>query len=130
MVRSDRVRDHLANERTYLAWIRTALALVGLGFVLARMGLFLHDLLDGKAESAGPGQSGVHFMTTGILVCVLGTILAAWSGFHFRQNRIRIDESEYHPPERSIYLITAIVTLGGILIVAMLLVRHGLSFTW
>ena len=31
-------RDHLANERTFLAWLRTALGLVGLGVVLARVG--------------------------------------------------------------------------------------------
>src|SRR5690349_11464639 len=39
-----RIADHLANERTFLAWIRTALGLIGLGFVLARMGLFLRNL--------------------------------------------------------------------------------------
>src|SRR4051812_16870741 len=39
-----RARDHLANERTFLAWVRTALGLLGLGFVLARMGLFLEQL--------------------------------------------------------------------------------------
>ena len=36
--------NHLANERTFLAWVRTALSLLGLGFVLARMGLFLRQL--------------------------------------------------------------------------------------
>ncbi|MDA4131100.1 MAG: DUF202 domain-containing protein [Thaumarchaeota archaeon] len=29
------VRDHLANERTYLAWLRTGIATIGLGFVVA-----------------------------------------------------------------------------------------------
>ena len=32
-------RDHLANERTYLAWMRTGIALMGLGFVIAKLGL-------------------------------------------------------------------------------------------
>jgi putative membrane protein len=32
------VRDHLANERTFLAYVRTSLALVGFGFVIARLG--------------------------------------------------------------------------------------------
>lgn len=31
-------RDHLANERTFLAWVRTALGLVGLGVLLERLG--------------------------------------------------------------------------------------------
>jgi putative membrane protein len=39
-----RVREHLANQRTLLAWIRTAIALMGLGFVVARFALFLRGL--------------------------------------------------------------------------------------
>ncbi|MGA7413059.1 MAG: DUF202 domain-containing protein [Bryobacteraceae bacterium] len=37
--------DYLAAERTFLAWIRTGLALMGFGFVVARFGLFLQALL-------------------------------------------------------------------------------------
>jgi uncharacterized membrane protein YidH (DUF202 family) len=33
----------LANERTFLAWLRTCIAIVGLGFVVARFGLFLRE---------------------------------------------------------------------------------------
>jgi putative membrane protein len=38
------VRDYLAEERTLLAWIRTSLALMGFGFVMARFGLFLEEM--------------------------------------------------------------------------------------
>ena len=36
--------DYLAAERTLLAWIRTGLAMMGFGFVVARFGLFLQEL--------------------------------------------------------------------------------------
>ena len=36
--------DYLAAERTFLAWVRTGLALMGFGFVVARFGLFLQQL--------------------------------------------------------------------------------------
>jgi putative membrane protein len=36
-----RTRDHLANERTLLAWVRTGVAIIGLGFIVARFGLLL-----------------------------------------------------------------------------------------
>ena len=36
-------RDFVAVERTFPAWIRTGLDLMGLGFVLARFGSFLRD---------------------------------------------------------------------------------------
>ncbi|MGH9738425.1 MAG: YidH family protein [Candidatus Acidiferrales bacterium] len=43
-VESFQLSDHLAAERTFLAWIRTGLALMGFGFVVARFGLFLQEL--------------------------------------------------------------------------------------
>jgi putative membrane protein len=40
----NRQRDHQANERTFLAWLRTALALIGLGFAISRFGLFTRQM--------------------------------------------------------------------------------------
>jgi len=37
-------RVHFAAERTFLAWIRTGLSLMGFGFVVARFGLFLKEM--------------------------------------------------------------------------------------
>jgi len=34
----DRQREHQANERTFLAWLRTSIALIGFGFAIARFG--------------------------------------------------------------------------------------------
>ena len=40
----DRQREHQANERTFLAWLRTSIALIGFGIAIARFGLFLRQL--------------------------------------------------------------------------------------
>ena len=46
-------RDHAANERTLLAWIRTGVALMAFGFAIARFGLFLRELT--PVATAAPG---------------------------------------------------------------------------
>jgi uncharacterized membrane protein YidH (DUF202 family) len=38
-----RSQQHLANERTFLSWLRTCIALIGLGFIAARLGFFLEQ---------------------------------------------------------------------------------------
>lgn len=65
--------DYLAAERTFLAWIRTGLALMGLGFVVARFGLFLQALQIGP-NSPAPRSYGPSFWF-GTALIVLGVVV-------------------------------------------------------
>ena len=70
--------DYLAAERTFLAWIRTGLALMGFGFVVARFGLFLREIA--MTTHARPLEStGVSLWigTALLLVGVLTNVAAA-----------------------------------------------------
>ena len=120
-----RVRDHLANERTFLAWVRTALGLIGLGFVLARMGLFLRQLaITNGSGPLGHLRAGHEFIISGVVFLVLGTILCeagragsttgpAWA----------IEEDRYEPAEATVLALTVFVVVGGLLIVGLVLWR-------
>ena len=69
------LRDYLAEERTLLAWIRTGLALMGFGFVVARFGLFLEVMQITRGSAAQPhGLSpwiGTAFIAVGVAVNLL-----------------------------------------------------------
>src|SRR5215472_17917428 len=73
------LRDSLAAERTFLAWIRTGLALMGFGFVVARFGLFLQQLrfID-HVPSAPPYGLSLWFGTSLIGVGVIVNLSSAW----------------------------------------------------
>ena len=71
--------DYMAAERTFLAWIRTGLALMGFGFVVARFGLFLRELAQTtdmrKFESNGVSLLiGTALMLLGAAVNIGATI--------------------------------------------------------
>lgn len=84
-------RVYFAAERTFLAWIRTGLALMGFGFVVARFGLFLHEL---AALRGGPPPSAGFSQWFGIGLIALGVLLtAASTGIHISTVR-RLNEGE------------------------------------
>lgn len=101
---SSRIRDHLANERTYLAWMRTAIALMGFGVLIARVRL----LQSSNFSTPGNGwKIGFSFAIVGLLTVILSTQ-------HYFAIRYDIDEDTYEPTDRWVILFSlAIVLLGS-----------------
>lgn len=73
--------EYLANERTFLAWVRTSIAVVTLGFVMARFSLWLKELPGGLGgPPSSTRQAGISMKMGQIMMIFGGTlpILAAW----------------------------------------------------
>lgn len=85
-------RVHFAAERTLLAWIRTGLAMMGFGFVVARFGLFLRELAPAQGH-VPPHRVGLSLWigTTLVLVGVVVNVFAAVR--HWRTVR-RLERNE------------------------------------
>lgn len=99
----NRVREHLANERTYLAWMRTAIALMGFGVVIVRLRVFR------PPTSAQPGNG----WKLGLIFSLVGLITVLLTTQHYFAVRYDIDEDTYEPPDRWVILFSlAIVLLG------------------
>jgi uncharacterized protein (DUF302 family)/uncharacterized membrane protein YidH (DUF202 family) len=119
------LRDSLAAERTFLAWIRTGLALMGFGFVVARFGLFLKqlELLDHAVPEASYGLSlwfGIALIAVGVLVF----LFSAWHHLRLVRELNRGGPLASRPSTQAV-LIALFLALVGLAMAIYLISVHS-----
>ncbi|MGL5942628.1 MAG: YidH family protein [Waterburya sp.] len=124
MPKIDRQREHQANERTFLAWLRTSIALISFGFAIARFGLFLQQLDLALTQQESQGHSIFNSQSLGIALVIFGIVtitLAAW-----RYNRVfwQIERGNYQPNRILVWIMTGVVVSLGFLSIPLLLLRE------
>ena len=115
-------RVFFAAERTVLAWVRTAIGLIGMGFVVARFGLFLRELA--AVRSDVPHHSGSGSQWIGIVLVLLGTSALVYAAADYRATLRKIAGGEPLGVGRD----CAGVVLAGLLAVLGLFVAGYLLF--
>ena len=122
----DKQREHQANERTFLAWLRTSIALIGFGFAIARFGLFLRQLRV-AVEQLEPLHPIFDSMTLGVSLVVLGIVAIALAAWRYNQVFWQIERGNYRPNRWLIWLMTGLVMFLGVLSIPLLLVRSSFA---
>ncbi|HEY7023075.1 MAG TPA: DUF202 domain-containing protein [Ktedonobacterales bacterium] len=113
-----RTRDHLANERTLLAWVRTSIAIIGLGFIVARFGLLLREL---GATNPRPIPSGVSTII-GVALTICGVIVLLLSLQRYRTIGESIERNEYSWSAQLAIALTLILAAAGMLLAIYLII--------
>lgn len=108
--------EYLANERTFLAWIRTSIAVISLGFVLARFSLWLQDLSIGMTRN--PLRARGVSLPMGEALMVFGGLLAVLAAWRYHVVNRAIDENRVRPDRGLIILIAAAVALLAVVMAA------------
>ncbi len=85
------VRDHLANKRTMLAWARTGIAVMALGFVVARFGLLLRELRLAVPRPLPEGFSTIF----GTTLVAIGGVLVVVAVLDYLRTGRAIDRGAY-----------------------------------
>jgi|UniRef100_A0A7V6A471 uncharacterized membrane protein YidH (DUF202 family) len=112
-------RDHMANERTFLAWVRTSIGIMAFGFVVEKFALFMRRLpfLFEAAKVPPPPVSSFRYSTIfGILLVATGALLGLLAFIRYKKVEQEILDNTYRPS----MLLDVMVAIGILAIGAFL----------
>lgn len=126
--KDNHIRDHLANERTFLAWIRTSLGLIAFGFVIERFILFSNQIQHWLSVNAPSAEihpsSQAHGITTfGIFLIACGAFTSLFAFYKYTRLEKQIDEETYVPSYTLAGFLATLLFLCGILLIIYLTYR-------
>ena len=112
--------DHAANERTFLAWVRTAIAVMAFGFLVEKFDLFLS--IQGRIAHTQALSSGGQILgnVAGLLLILLGGAMVVVAAVRFRKASVDIDSRQTQPgsgTRMDLLLVSLVVLLGAALFV-------------
>jgi len=108
---ADRARDHLANERTFLAWVRTGVAIVVFGFAIGRFAVAIRQFMELQGRVSRSAGLSVWFGTVAILGGVVLT-LAGW--LRYRRTREQLESGRFQPAGFVVDLVGILTALFGL----------------
>lgn len=110
-------KDVLAAERTQLAWLRTGIALMGLGFVVARFGLFLREL---TRAGGNPSPPALDSGPIGVLLVASGIVLNVWASVRHHSMVRQLREGRREVGGLGPVVVGIATGLAGLLLIALL----------
>ena len=108
--------DHMANERTFLAWIRTSIGLMAFGFVIEKFAFFMKklSLFLGKTIADESAVSSLGYSSIfGICIVAFGTFMGVVSFIRYKKVEREIDEACYRPSLVLDILLTGLIIVMG-----------------
>jgi len=113
-------RVHMANERTFLAWIRTSVAVMAFGFVVEKFSLFVKQMAYYMGKEASPPAPGYSSLI-GILLVGLGMTMGVLAFIRYKKVERQIDEDTYTPsPVLSVLLAILVIVIGMFLLLYLI----------
>ncbi len=103
-----RATEYLANERTFLAWIRTSIAVISAGIVISRLAIWLRYL--SPVKKGTPPQNSFSFIV-GFSMIVLGGVVSLLAVWRYHVVNRAIDEGRVKPDRGLVILVTFLVVL-------------------
>jgi putative membrane protein len=114
----NRARDHLANERTFLAWVRTSVAIVVFGFAIGRFAIAMRQLTE--FQSRGSRTTGFS-VWMGMSAILAGVVMVGAGLMRYRKTRAQLDQGKFEPAGFIVDLVTILTVLFGLALAGYLI---------
>lgn len=109
-------RVHMANERTFLAWIRTSVAIMAFGFVVEKFSLFVKQMAYYLGKESSPPLPGYSSLI-GIVLVSLGVMMGVLAFIRYKAVERQIEDDTYHPSVvLSVMLFLSVLSIGVFLV--------------
>lgn len=114
---ANRARDHLANERTFLAWVRTGVAAIVFGFAIGRFSIALREF----ERMQGVGSVTPGFTTWLGILSAIGGVLLIFAGLRrYRTAKVQIETNSFEPAGFVIDLVSYVLGVFGLVLAGYL----------
>jgi putative membrane protein len=110
----------MANERTFLAWMRTGIAVMAFGFVVEKFSLFVRQMAYYLGREAVPPPRG-YSQAIGIVLVGLGVLMGVLAFVRYKTVERQIDDDTYRPsPILTVLLTIAMIAIGVFLMLYLI----------
>jgi putative membrane protein len=116
-------RIYMAAERTFLAWIRTGIAFMGFGFVVARFGLFLREIAVSNNMAAAQPSNGFS-LPVGVALIVMGIVVNIVAAIRHHRYIKALDRGQFRQSYGSgfAFLMAGLLAIIGVAVAVYLVV--------
>jgi putative membrane protein len=115
---SNRARDHLANERTFLAWVRTGVAIVVFGFAIGRFAIALRQL---SALQGHVMRTAGFSVWLGLSSILAGVVMVVTGLLRYRRTRTLLEKGSFEPAGFVMDLVMIVTVLFGLALAGYLI---------
>lgn len=117
---SNNINEHLANERTFLAWIRTGIGIMIFGFVTVKFSLFMNQLPATFFQEASIAKSSYSSLI-GIVLVLIGALTIVLSYWRYKNTFRQLQNGKYLYTSFLLTILTVIIFLMSIVIIVYLI---------
>jgi putative membrane protein len=118
--KTSKASDHLANERTFLAWIRTSIGIMAFGFVVVKFSLFIKQISLLLGKDIAIHQHG-YSSFIGIILVAVGALTTVLSYLNYARIKRQLNNNSFKSSSTLLMALTLIILLISVSLVTYLI---------